>query len=44
MFGLTTLHGHLLAGEERFAVYWNREDDSVWYVHSKETTADEQVL
>ncbi|KAL2622961.1 hypothetical protein R1flu_003166 [Riccia fluitans] len=30
-FGGGTLRGHLLAGEERFAVEWNEEDDSVWY-------------
>lgn len=29
-FGSGTLKGHLLAGEERFAVKWE-EDDSVWY-------------
>ena len=26
----STLHGHALAGEERFAVEWHKEDDSVW--------------
>ncbi|CAD7696611.1 unnamed protein product [Ostreobium quekettii] len=26
-----TLKGHLIAGEERFAVEWNKQDDSVWY-------------
>lgn len=30
MYGSCTLRGHLLAGEERFAVRWNRHDDSVW--------------
>ena len=30
MFGSATLKGHVLAGEERFAVGWNRNDDSVW--------------
>ncbi|KAJ7523388.1 hypothetical protein O6H91_18G049400 [Diphasiastrum complanatum] len=30
-FGSGTLHGHLLAGEERFAVEWNQLDDTVWY-------------
>ncbi|CAM6087208.1 unnamed protein product [Calypogeia fissa] len=30
-FGGGTLRGHLLAGEERFAVEWNKEDDTVWY-------------
>mmetsp|Transcript_25012 Transcript_25012/g.67988 ORF Transcript_25012/g.67988 Transcript_25012/m.67988 type:complete len:223 (+) Transcript_25012:73-741(+) len=25
------LKGHLLAGEESFAVEWDKEDDSVWY-------------
>ncbi|MCO5584719.1 hypothetical protein L7F22_038651 [Adiantum nelumboides] len=29
-FGSSTLKGHLLAGEERFAVKWE-EDNSVWY-------------
>lgn len=29
-FGSGTLRGHMLAGEEKFAVEW-REDDSVWY-------------
>eukprot|EP00250_Pteridium_aquilinum_P005492 c15577_g1_i1 orf=99-782(+) len=29
-FGSGTLKGHLLAGEEMFAVEW-KEDDSVWY-------------
>eukprot|EP00983_Pelagomonas_calceolata_P073383 1152094-Pelagomonas_calceolata.AAC.3 len=24
------LKGHLLAGEESFAVEWDKEDDSVW--------------
>lgn len=28
------LGGHLLAGEESFAVEWNKKDDSVWWVHS----------
>lgn len=28
-----TLKGHLIAGEERFAVEWNKDDDSVWYVY-----------
>ncbi|KAK9798179.1 hypothetical protein WJX73_009325 [Symbiochloris irregularis] len=31
MYGSCTLRGHLLAGEERFAVRWNKHDDSVWY-------------
>jgi hypothetical protein len=26
----STLQGHALAGEERFAVEWHKEDDSVW--------------
>lgn len=26
-----TLPGHVLAGEERFAVRWDHADDSVWY-------------
>eukprot|EP00210_Caulerpa_lentillifera_P000790 g765.t1 len=30
-YGMTTLHGHMLAGEERFRVYWNKHDDSVRY-------------
>ncbi|KAL3134003.1 hypothetical protein ABBQ32_008442 [Trebouxia sp. C0010 RCD-2024] len=30
-FAHSTLHGHALAGEERFAVEWHKEDDSVWY-------------
>jgi uncharacterized protein (UPF0548 family) len=32
-FGFTygTLPGHLFAGEERFRVWWDRTDDSVWY-------------
>jgi len=30
-FGLGTLPGHVLAGEERFSVEWHRADDSVWY-------------
>lgn len=30
-FGLGTLPGHVLAGEERFNVEWHRADDSVWY-------------
>jgi uncharacterized protein (UPF0548 family) len=30
-FGYGTLHGHQMAGEERFSVHWNRADDSVWY-------------
>jgi uncharacterized protein (UPF0548 family) len=30
-FGLGTLPGHILAGEERFTVEWNRTDDTVWY-------------
>ncbi|KAK8944820.1 UPF0548 protein [Platanthera zijinensis] len=29
-FGSGTLQGHLLAGEERFSVVWD-EDDQVWY-------------
>ena len=29
-FGHATLEGHQLAGEERFAVSWDRRDDSVW--------------
>ena len=24
------LHGHLLAGEESFAVEWDKQDDTVW--------------
>ncbi|DBA75416.1 hypothetical protein WJX77_008156 [Trebouxia sp. C0004] len=27
----STLQGHALAGEERFAIEWHKEDDSVWY-------------
>lgn len=30
-FAQTTLEGHTIKGEERFAVAWNQEDDSVWY-------------
>ncbi|KAI7844502.1 hypothetical protein COHA_001861 [Chlorella ohadii] len=30
-FAHTTLAGHQISGEERFAVAWNHEDDSVWY-------------
>lgn len=30
-FGLGTLPGHILAGEERFCVEWHRADDSVCY-------------
>jgi uncharacterized protein (UPF0548 family) len=30
-FAYGTLPGHVEAGEERFLVEWNREDDSVWY-------------
>ncbi|PSC73763.1 hypothetical protein C2E20_2908 isoform X1 [Micractinium conductrix] len=30
-FAHTTLAGHQIQGEERFAVAWNHEDDSVWY-------------
>jgi len=30
-FAHGTLRGHMLAGEERFAVEWNADDDSVWY-------------
>ncbi|MBI5911224.1 MAG: DUF1990 domain-containing protein [Betaproteobacteria bacterium] len=30
-FGLGTLPGHILSGEERFCVEWHRADDSVWY-------------
>ncbi|KAF5842808.1 hypothetical protein DUNSADRAFT_4692 [Dunaliella salina] len=30
-FGHGCLKGHLLAGEESFAVEWDKEDDSVWY-------------
>ena len=30
-FGLGTLPGHILAGEERFCVEWHRADDTVWY-------------
>lgn len=30
-FGGGTLQGHLLAGEERFSIEWDKEDDSVWY-------------
>ena len=30
-FGLGTLPGHILSGEELFCVEWNRADDSVWY-------------
>ncbi|KAK8944816.1 UPF0548 protein [Platanthera zijinensis] len=29
-FGSGTLQGHLLAGEERFSIVWD-EDDQVWY-------------
>ena len=28
---LGTLPGHILAGEERFSVEWQRADESVWY-------------
>ena len=31
-FAHSTLHGHALAGEERFTVEWHQEDDSVWSV------------
>lgn len=30
-FAHCTLQGHTLAGEERFAVEWHQEDESVWY-------------
>ena len=30
-FALGTLPGHVLSGEERFCVEWDRSDDSVWY-------------
>jgi uncharacterized protein (UPF0548 family) len=30
-FAYGTLPEHVESGEERFAVEWNREDDSVWY-------------
>ena len=30
-FGLGTLPGHILSGEERFCVEWHRADDTVWY-------------
>jgi uncharacterized protein (UPF0548 family) len=30
-FAYGTLPGHVEAGEERFLVEWNRNDDSVWY-------------
>lgn len=30
------LQGHLLAGEESFAVEWDRGDDSVWWVWSSQ--------
>jgi uncharacterized protein (UPF0548 family) len=30
-FSYGTLPGHLLEGEERFTVRWDRRDDSVWY-------------
>ena len=30
-FSYGTLPGHLLDGEERFVVRWDRRDDSVWY-------------
>jgi uncharacterized protein (UPF0548 family) len=30
-FAYGTLPDHVESGEERFAVEWNREDDSVWY-------------
>lgn len=29
-FAHCTLQGHTLAGEERFAVEWHQEDESVW--------------
>ena len=29
-FAHSTLQGHALAGEERFAVEWHEDDDSVW--------------
>eukprot|EP00884_Botryococcus_braunii_P003482 jgi/Botrbrau1/13134/Bobra.0187s0089.1 len=29
--GATCLKGHVLAGEERWAVQWQKNDDSVWY-------------
>ena len=25
------MQGHTLAGEERFALEWDKSDDSVWY-------------
>lgn len=28
-FGTTTLHGHLLAGEERFSIQWDASTDAV---------------
>ena len=30
-FAYGTLPGHALSGEERFPVWWNRAEDSVWY-------------
>jgi uncharacterized protein (UPF0548 family) len=30
-FAYGTLSEHAERGEERFAVEWNREDDTVWY-------------
>ena len=42
-FGLGTLPGHILAGEERFTVEWNRTDDSVWY-HVSAFSRPDQLL
>ena len=30
-FAHGTMQGHTLAGEERFALEWDKSDDSVWY-------------
>jgi uncharacterized protein (UPF0548 family) len=40
-FAYGTLPGHVLAGEERFAIRWNHQDNSVWYdlvAYSRPTT------
>lgn len=36
----STLRGHALAGEERFAVEWHKEDDSVWYENALPSAAN----
>ena len=31
VFATATVQGHQLRGEERFAVEWHKDDDSVWW-------------